>query len=79
MHLGPGFDKQTKTLQLADGEGRISSVVFTSGVDLNANSSSVATITTIVEDSTDDKRGMPDIDCTATVVQLWTFDTFSLF
>ena len=45
MHLG--FDKQTKTLQLADGEGRISSVVFTSGVDLNANSSSVATITTI--------------------------------
>ena len=42
--------------------GRISSVVFTSGVDMNANSSSVATIETIVEDnSTDDKtRGKSD-------------------
>ena len=42
--------------------GRISSVVFTSGVDMNANSSSVATIETIVEDnSTDDiTRGKSD-------------------
>ena len=41
-----------------NGEGRISSVVFTSGVDLNANSSSIATVTTVVEESTDgDNRG----------------------
>ena len=45
--------------------GRISSVVFTSGVDMNANSSSVATIETIVEDnSIDDKtRGKSDEYC----------------